>query len=134
MVSSDEPGVLLYHLRPGPSRRAAADAVWFIPDARSLKSELKHALHDYFAHGTGRTRRHDPTADHPLGKQGLPGAQFTDILARIVWALHEFSNSEAYRAAGPAIRQKTLFFPRVPGPSLLMHKGDKKSLQRRRGP
>ncbi len=84
----------------------------FIPDARSLKTELKHALHDYLRTELAVRGAMTRLQTTPWESKDCLALQFTDILAGIVWAHHEFGNSAAYRAANPAIRQKTLFFPR----------------------
>ncbi|RWA51576.1 hypothetical protein AU476_21580 [Cupriavidus sp. UYMSc13B] len=88
---------------------AEHDAVCFIPDARSLKTELKHALQCTELAVRGAMTRPQTTSWESKDCLAL---QFTDILAGIVWAHHEFGNSVTYQAAGPAIRQKALFFPR----------------------
>ncbi|WP_042876163.1 DUF3800 domain-containing protein [Cupriavidus necator] len=91
---------------------AEHDAVCFIPDARSLKTELKHALHDYLRTELAVRGAMTKLQTTPWESKDCLALQFTDILAGIVWAHHEFGNSVAYRAASQAIRQKTLFFPR----------------------
>jgi len=91
---------------------AEHDAVCFIPDGRSLKTELKHALHDYLRTELAVRGAMTRLQTTPWESKDCLALQFTDILAGIVWAHHEFGNSAAYQAAGQAIRQKTLFFPR----------------------
>lgn len=92
---------------------AAHDAVCFIPDARSLKTELKHSLHDYLRTELAVRGAMTRLQTTPWESKDCLALQFSDMLAGIVWAHHEFGNSAAYRAARPAIRPKTLFFPRL---------------------
>jgi hypothetical protein len=89
---------------------AAEQAVSFIPDARTIKVELKHAMHDYLC--TALAEAGADTFLHTTpweSKDSLP-LQFTDILAGIVWAYHEHRSGAAYRIVSPHVRQKTLFF------------------------
>jgi hypothetical protein len=89
---------------------AALESVCFIPDARSLKVEHKHALYDYLctelaAHGADTVLQ-----TMPCPRRDSLALQFVDLVVDIVRAHHEHRNGEAYRAPSPSIRQKHLFF------------------------
>ena len=96
---------------------AQEEAVHFIPDARTIKVELKHSMHDYLrtelaACGSGAFLQTTPWES----KDCLP-LQFVDILAGVVWGHHEFKSSQAYKTLSPHVMQKSLFFnPPQPEP------------------
>ncbi|RQZ14036.1 DUF3800 domain-containing protein [Burkholderia sp. Bp9031] len=96
---------------------AQEQAVHFIPDARTIKVELKHSMHDYLrtelaACGSGAFLQTTPWES----KDCLP-LQFVDILAGVVWGHHEFKSSPAYKTLSPHVTQKSLFFnPPQPEP------------------
>ncbi|RWA56369.1 hypothetical protein AU476_03200 [Cupriavidus sp. UYMSc13B] len=69
-------------------------------------------MHDYLRTELGARGAKTWLQTTPWESKDCLALQFTDIPAGIVWAHHEFGNSAAYQVAGPAIHQKTLFFPR----------------------
>ncbi|MCT9124617.1 DUF3800 domain-containing protein [Cupriavidus gilardii] len=89
---------------------AESDSVCFIPDARSLKTELKHALHDYLRTELAIRGATTQLQTTPWESKDSLALQFVDILAGIVWAHHEFRNCQAHRIGTSAILQKKLFF------------------------
>lgn len=89
------------------------ETVCFIPDARSLKTEFKHAMHDYLRTELAVRGAATRLQTTPWESRDCLPLQFTDVLAGIVWAHHEFGNSEPYRISRDVIRQRTLFFPRA---------------------
>ncbi len=89
------------------------DRVSFIPDARSIKIDLKHGLHDYLATELAALGDTFLQTTPWESKDCLP-LQFVDILAGIVWSHYEFGNGTAYRAANPHIHQRRLFFGDLP--------------------
>lgn len=89
---------------------AAERSVCFIPDSRTIKVELKHAMHDYLCTELAAVGADTFLQTTPWeSKDSLP-LQFADILAGIVWAHHEHRSGGAYRIASPQVQQKTLFF------------------------
>lgn len=89
---------------------AGHESVCFIPDARSLKIELKHALHDYLCTELAARGADTVLQTTPWESRDSLALQFVDLVAGIVWAHHEHRNGDAYRAASPSIQQKHLFF------------------------
>ena len=89
---------------------AQHQSVCFIPDTRSLKTELKHAMHDYLRTELAVRGATTQLQTTPWESKDCLALQFVDMMAGIVWAHHEFRNSKAYRTASPAIQQKRLFF------------------------
>ncbi|GAA0788957.1 DUF3800 domain-containing protein [Cupriavidus gilardii] len=89
---------------------AESDSVCFIPDARSLKTELKHVLHDYLRTELAIRGATTQLQTTPWESKDSLALQFVDILAGIVWAHHEFRNCQAHRIGTSAILQKRLFF------------------------
>jgi hypothetical protein len=89
---------------------ARHQAVSFIPDARTVKLELKHGLHDYLQTELAGSGADTFLQTTPWESRDSFGLQFVDILAGIVWAHHEHRNGAAYRTASPHITQRTLFF------------------------
>ncbi|RFU49366.1 DUF3800 domain-containing protein [Paraburkholderia sp. DHOC27] len=88
---------------------AQQDSVSFIPDARSIKTELRHSLHEYLVTELASLGDTFLQTTPWESKDCLP-LQFVDILAGIVWSHYEFGNGAAYRAANPHIVQRRLFF------------------------
>ncbi|WP_412530380.1 DUF3800 domain-containing protein [Burkholderia lata] len=83
------------------------DAVSFIPDARSIKVESKHALHDYLATelaSISNTTLHTT----PWESKDSFALQFVDVMAGIIWSNYEFGKTDAYGIAVPYIGQKHL--------------------------
>ncbi|MBK5125677.1 DUF3800 domain-containing protein [Burkholderia sp. R-69980] len=89
---------------------SAHDSVCFIPDARSLKVELKHALHDYLCKELTARGAETMLQTTPWESKDSLALQFVDLVAGIVRAHHEHRNGNAYTAASPSIQQKHLFF------------------------
>lgn len=86
------------------------DSVCFIPDARSLKIELKHSLHEYLCTELAGRGAETMLQTTPWESKDSFSLQFVDWMAGIVWAHHEHRNSNAYKAASPSIVQRRLFF------------------------
>ncbi|BCN13384.1 DUF3800 domain-containing protein [Ralstonia nicotianae] len=89
---------------------AQHQSVCFIPDARSIKTELKHAMHDYLRTELAVSGATTILQTTPWESKDSLALQFVDMMAGIVWAHHEFRNSHAYQTASPSIQQKRLFF------------------------
>ncbi|TAM52777.1 MAG: hypothetical protein EPN57_11780 [Paraburkholderia sp.] len=89
---------------------AQEQSVAFIPDARTVRIELKHAMHDYLCTKLSSVGADTFLDTTPWESKDSLELQFVDILAGIVWGNHEFRTGNAYRIVAPNIRQKRLFF------------------------
>lgn len=91
---------------------AKCGEVAFIPDARSIKVELKHSLDDYLktelAAGGAETR----LVTTPWQSDQSKALQMVDYLCSIVWSNYEFKTSKALPTLLPALHHKFLFFSR----------------------
>jgi hypothetical protein len=87
------------------------ESVCFIPDARSMKVEFRHGLHEYLATELASVGNTVLQTTPWESKDSLP-LQFVDILASIVWAHHEHGSGSAYRLAAPYLDERRLFFGR----------------------
>ncbi|RZT43187.1 DUF3800 domain-containing protein [Cupriavidus agavae] len=85
-------------------------SVSFIPDARSMKDQLKHFMHDYLRLELAVRDAATSLQTTPWESNICLPLQFTDIIASIVWAHHEFNNSIPFRHIEHVISQRTLFF------------------------
>ncbi|MEN7526716.1 DUF3800 domain-containing protein [Cupriavidus sp. 2SB] len=85
-------------------------SVSFIPDARSTKDQLKYFMHDYLRLELAIRDASTSLQTTPWESKVSLALQFTDIVASIVWAHHEFSNSAPFKCLEPVISQRTLFF------------------------
>lgn len=94
-------------------------AVAFIPDARSIRIELKHSLHDYLCTELGGMGAETFLTTTPGESKGLLALQFVDVMASIIWSHHEFKNDSAYRIAAPHVREKRLFFAPADAPPFI---------------
>lgn len=93
---------------------AQHQAVSFIPDARTVKVELKHGLHDYLQTELAAAGADTFLQTTPWESKDSLALQFVDILAGIIWSHHEHRNGSAYRTASPYVNQRTLFFQGAP--------------------
>ncbi|WP_175867543.1 DUF3800 domain-containing protein [Burkholderia contaminans] len=89
---------------------AAEESICFIPDCRTIKVELKHAMHDYLRTELATVGANTFLQTTPWESKDSMALQFADILAGIVWAHHEHRSGAAYRIVSQCIHQKSLFF------------------------
>ncbi|MFM0670024.1 DUF3800 domain-containing protein [Paraburkholderia sediminicola] len=99
---------------------AREPAVAFIPDARTVRIELKHAMHDYLCTKLSALGADTFLETTPWESKDSLCLQFADILAGIVWGNHEFRTGNAYKIVSPHVRQKRLFFD-PPQKATLIH-------------
>lgn len=90
---------------------ATHGSVNFIPDSRSIRTELKHALDDYLRMELAVKGADTRLTTTPWDSKASLELQFSDFLAGIVWAKDEFSGSEHYNIVKDTVLQKRLFFP-----------------------
>jgi len=81
----------------------------FIPDARSVKVELKHACHDYLRTELAINGFGTSLATTPQESKDHYEIQFADILASLVWSHFEFADTQ-FIAIQNQIAHKKLFF------------------------
>jgi hypothetical protein len=65
----------------------------FVPDARTIKVDLKHSLHDYLKTALAESGFDTELVTMPLDSKDHFEIQFADILASVVWSYHEYDNS-----------------------------------------
>ena len=82
----------------------------FIPDARSISTELKHSLHDYLRTELAIVGAQTQLITTPFESKNSLALQFVDIVASIVWARHEFMNLTHTEQLNSVIHAKQLFF------------------------
>jgi len=81
------------------------------PDLRSIKVASGNSLVDYlqtqlwFEYNSKTVLRHQP-----LESSSSLAIQFVDVLAHIVWSLHEDGQLDPYRILAPHLKCKQLFF------------------------
>ena len=81
----------------------------FIPDARSIKVELKHACHDYLKTELAINGFCTSLTTTPQESRNHYEIQFADILASLVWSHFEFSDKQ-FISIQNHIAHKKLFF------------------------
>ncbi|TDY16764.1 hypothetical protein B0G81_7874 [Paraburkholderia sp. BL6665CI2N2] len=86
------------------------DSVCFILDARALKIELKHSLHEYLCTELAGCGAETILQTTPWESKDSFSLQFVDWMVGIVLAHHEHRNGHAYKSASPSIAQRWLFF------------------------
>lgn len=86
--------------------------VHFIPDARSIKTELKHTLDDYLKTELAAMNAKTRLETTPWESQTCKALQMTDYLCSIVWSHYEFQTSTAFPEIRPVLTCKELFFER----------------------
>jgi hypothetical protein len=84
--------------------------VEFIPDSRSVKVDLKHALHDYLRTELAAADCVTRLSTTPQESKDHLEIQFADILASIVWSHFEFSDPK-FDPLKQVVGHKPLFFP-----------------------
>lgn len=89
---------------------ARHDQVHFIPDARSIRVELRLALDDYLRTELAILNSSTRLVTTPMESKNSLELQFCDILASTVWAYHEFDETEHYDKVRRCIDSKKLFF------------------------
>lgn len=89
---------------------AKHDHVSFMPDERSVRIELRHAMDDYLRTELAIRNAKTRLTTTPLSSKNSLELQFCDIFAGIVWSRHEFCGSEHYLTIEKRIQAKTLFF------------------------
>ncbi len=85
------------------------DQVDFIPDARSVKIELKHAFHDYLRTALAEQGFDTSLTTTPQESRDHFEIQFADILAALVWSHFEYGNEQVLALEGH-LHHKKLFF------------------------
>lgn len=85
------------------------DHVDFIPDARSVKVELKHAFHDYLRTALAEHGFNTQLLTTPQTSREHFEIQFADILAGLVWSHIEYDNQQVLALEGH-IAYRRLFF------------------------
>lgn len=81
----------------------------FIPDARSVKIELKHSFHDYLRTALAENGFDTQLTTTPQESKDHFEIQFADILASLVWSYFEYDNPQVKALAG-IISHSKLFF------------------------
>lgn len=85
--------------------------VCFIPDARSIKIEMKHTLAEYLITQLAASGAETVLETTPWESKESLSLQFADILAGLVWARYEFDNeTKAYQKASSVLHHRQLFF------------------------
>lgn len=85
-------------------------SVHLVPDARSIKVELKHALHDYLRTELAAAGADTELQTNPQESKHNLALQAADILANIVWSHHEFGGDANFARLGAVLKSQTLFF------------------------
>lgn len=83
--------------------------VSFIPDARSIKTELKHALADYLLTELAIINAATNLVTTPSESKHSLSIQFADILSGIVWAQYEFPSNQPKFSLLDYVQQEKLF-------------------------
>lgn len=81
----------------------------FIPDARSVKVELKHAFHDYLRTALAESGAETRLTTTPQESKDLFEIQFADILASLAWSHFEYGDQQ-FVAVRDHISHSKLFF------------------------
>ncbi len=81
----------------------------FIPDARSVKVDLKHACHDYLRTALAENGFDTQLTTTPQESKDHFEIQFADILASVVWSHFEYGNLQ-FKALEEHISHSKLFF------------------------
>jgi hypothetical protein len=81
----------------------------FIPDARSVKVELKHSFHDYLRTGLAENGAETTLTTTPQESKDHFEIQFADILASLVWSHFEFADTQ-FQNIQQHIMHKKLYF------------------------
>lgn len=81
----------------------------FIPDARSVKTELKHSLHDYLRTELAAEQFNTQLTTTPQESKDHLEIQFADILASLVWSHFEYGD-QRFTSVDSIITHNKLFF------------------------
>lgn len=81
----------------------------FIPDARTIKVDLKHSLHDYLRTALAENGHDTELVTTPLDSKDHFEIQFADILASVVWSYYEYGNSHLEKIQD-CVSHSKLFF------------------------
>jgi hypothetical protein len=81
----------------------------FIPDARSVKVNLKHAFHDYLCTELAINGFNTVLTTTPYESRDHFEIQFADILASLVWSHFEFADS-CFQTVQEHITHRKLYF------------------------
>lgn len=81
----------------------------FIPDARTIKVDLKHSLHDYLKTSLAESGFDTELVTTPLDSKDHFEVQFADILASIVWSYFEYGNSHFKEIQNHVFHSKLFF-------------------------